>query len=123
MILSKSTNNKILLWMPDLSNAKKVRVANYTPPDDVTVLRTFRLRNCNLWFMRFAIDNMGKYLACGMLNGEVEIWNIDESTSEEPCQRLPYIEEATMRMLAFSPDGNFLVGCTDDASICRWNLR
>jgi polycomb protein EED len=121
MILSKSTYNQIILWEPDLSSKKKVDAASYQPPDDVIVLRTFEIFNCNIWFVRFGIDLMGQHLAVGNLSGEVDVWKIDDC-QKEPSQKLKTSNEVTIRMMAFSPDGKTLVSCADDATISRWDL-
>lgn len=39
MILSKSTYNSIVLWMPDLSDESKVKSAAFTAPSDIIPLR------------------------------------------------------------------------------------
>jgi WD40 repeat protein len=87
MILSKSTHNQITLWEPDLSSKKKVDAPSYQPPDNVIVLQTFEISNCNNWSERFGIDLMGQHLAVENLSGEVDERKIDDS-KKEPTQKL-----------------------------------
>jgi polycomb protein EED len=121
MILSKSTHNQITLWEPDLSSKKKVDAPSYQPPDNVIVLQTFEISNCNNWSERFGIDLMGQHLAVENLSGEVDERKIDDS-KKEPTQKLKEKRFVRFRIMAFSPDGKTLVSCADDATISRWDL-
>ena len=79
LLLSKSTYNTIVLWMakvPAGTDTASTKCAAYTPPSDVIALRTFILDNCNLWFVRFAADSMGRMLAVGNIEGKIDIWDI-----------------------------------------------
>jgi WD40 repeat protein len=124
MILSKSTYNSIILWAPILPEGTAPSCASgeaaFKPPSDILVLRTFDLRDCNLWFVRFAVDPIGRLLAVGTIKGEVDVWDID-SCEERPSQRLKAITNQTIRTLAFSPNGKILVTCCDNAQVCKWN--
>lgn len=123
LILSKSTYNQIVMWQPDLANTRHVTAAAYQLPEKVIVLRTFEIDNCNVWFVRFGIDPMGQYMAVGNLSGEVNVWKFDDDDAPKECfQHLKTSKEVTIRMLAFSPDGETLVACSDNASISRWDL-
>jgi WD40 repeat protein len=127
MILSKSTYNSIVLWMPDIpedsptvANAKS---AAYSPPSDVIVLRTFDLEHCNIWFVRFSIDDIGRLLAVGNIKGEVDIWDIDTCKKRSSQTLKPIVNSmvATVRMISFSPDGKTLVACHDTGTVCKWD--
>lgn len=124
MILSKSTYNSIILWAPVLPDGHAPsctsRSAAFNPPSDVIALRTFDLRDCNLWFVRFAVDPEGRLLAVGTIKGEVDIWDID-SCQQRPSQKLKAVTSQTIRTLAFSPNGKILVTCCDNAQVCKWN--
>lgn len=123
MVLSKSTYNSIVLWMPNLAGMSDNIIAEkaaYCPPSDVIALRTFDLNSCDIWFVRFAVDRMGRMLAVGNIEGEVDIWDID-SCKKKFTQTLKPMVGSTIRMVSFSPDGRTLVGCNDAASVCRWD--
>jgi polycomb protein EED len=123
MVLSKSTYNSLVLWMPNIpksSTETASKSAAYCPPSDVIALRIFELDHCSIWFVRFSTDNMGKCLAVGNTHGEVDIWNIDDC-KKRPNQTLKPTFNSTIRMLSFSPDGKTLIGCNDTGAICRWD--
>ena len=75
---AKSFQNKIKILPIKIliDNERTNRSAAYTPPSDVIALRTFELDNCNIWFVRFAADNMGRLLAVGNIEGKIDIWDI-----------------------------------------------
>ena len=121
-ILSKSTYNSLILWIPDPPEATTKTVSTaYKPPSGVIVLRTFELRLCDLWFMRFTLDPMQRLLAIGNRKGEVEIWEL-EACEKLPTQRLSAQVHSTIRMVSFSPDGRSLVACDDSANVCKWDM-
>jgi polycomb protein EED len=124
LILSKSTYNSIVLWLPDIPETAASKVTNssaYEPPGEVIALRTFDLNHCNIWFVRFAVDYSGRLLAVGNIKGEVDIWDIDACKKKRPTQQLKPIVHSTVRMLAFSPDSKMLLACDDSAAVCRWD--
>lgn len=124
MLLSKSTYNSIILWMPILPKGSgptsSFGAAAYCPPSDVMTLRTFELHQCHIWFVRFAMDTKGTRLAVGNIDGQVDIWDID-SCQERPSQRLKAVANSTVRTLAFNPSGNILVTCSDNGQVTKWN--
>jgi polycomb protein EED len=122
LLLSKSTYNTIVLWMPKIPTGadSKPKSAAYNPPSDVIALRTFELDNCNIWFVRFAADPMGRLLAVGNIKGEIDIWDID-ACKKHPTHRLKAVNCSTIRTLSFSPDGKTLISCNDQASVFKWD--
>lgn len=124
MILSKSTYNTIMLWLPNITKSASMDKlddsAAYSPPNDIIVLRTFELDHCNIWFVRFAADSLGTQLAVGNIKGEVDVWDID-SCKKRASQRLKPTAAGTVRTLAFSPSGKTLITCTDSGSVCKWD--
>ena len=124
LILSKSTYNSIVLWLPDIPESAASKVTNssaYEPPGEVIALRTFDLNHCEIWFVRFAVDDSGRLLAVGNIRGEVDIWDIDACKKKRPTQRLKPMVHSTVRMLAFSPDSKTLLACDDSAVVCKWD--
>ena len=124
LILSKSTYNSIVLWLPEIPvtvQGDAAKGAAYCPPKEIIALRTFDLGHCNIWFVRFGVDSDGRYLAVGNIRGEVDIWDID-SCKKSSIQQLKPMVHSTIRMLAFSPDGSTLMACDDSASVCRWDI-
>lgn len=124
LILSKSTYNSIVLWTPILPDDNPptcaVGASAYEAPSDIIALRTFDLFECHLWFVRFATDDIGRLLAVGTIDGEVDIWDID-TCQKERSQRLKAVTRSTVRTLSFSPDGKMLVTCSDNGQVSKWN--
>jgi len=128
LILSKSITNTILLWKPDLSQAR-VPDSTVRPPRSANIipLREFSLSNCECWFIRFHTDDNCRLLSIGNNVGEIKVWDIDgrceglqtkkslTNITHKDCQG------KTIRMVAFSPDGDSLVACCDDSSVLMWN--
>jgi polycomb protein EED len=126
LILSKSTYNSIVLWLPDIPETAASKVTNssaYEPPGEVIALRTFDLDHCEIWFVRFAVDDSGRLLAVGNIKGEVHIWDIDACKKKRPTKQLKPMVNSTVRMLAFSPDSKTLLACDDSATVCKWDTR
>jgi polycomb protein EED len=122
MILSKSTYNIIVLWIPDIPTLTdcSLNSAAFAPPSDVITLRTFELVHCDLWFVRFGVDGKAQRLAVGNIKGEIDVWDID-SSKKGPIQTLKPMIHSTVRMVSFSPDGKTLVACHDSGTICKWD--
>jgi polycomb protein EED len=124
MILSKSTYNSIVLWLPDIPETAASKVTNssaYEPPGEVIALRIFELNHCDIWFVRFAVDDSARLLAVGNIKGEVDIWDIDACKKKRPTQQLKPMVHSTVRMLAFSPDSKMLLACDDSGLVCKWD--
>lgn len=124
LILSRccATNN-IVLWKPQFSSSSS------SPPtlakdghkarmeDKVLVLREFSLKHCEIWFVRFDVCLKNLFLAFGNTRGELKIWQITtkgEYILSPPCS-------AAVRVVSFSPDGNYLVAACDDATLYKWD--
>ena len=119
-ILSKSTYNSLMLWMPETATSTVSTACE--PPSGVIVLRTFDLTLCNLWFVRFGLcPQTERLLAVGNRKGEVHVWDL-AACEKFPTQRLPAQVHSTIRMVSFSPDGRSLVSCDDSANVCQWDM-
>ena len=129
LLLSKSITNTILLWKPDLSQA---RVPGYTarPPRSANIipLREFKLSQCDIWFIRFHTDEKCRLLSIGNTSGEIKVWDIGgEGEGFEVKKSLATLtnkdmQGKTIRMVTFSPDGKSLIASCDNSSIFMWNL-
>ncbi|GAB5356854.1 hypothetical protein AAMO2058_000324300 [Amorphochlora amoebiformis] len=138
-VLSKSTENEIVLWKPHYSKEiSYTRVAN----DDISDAAVFRTTNCKIWYIRFAVDSWMKYLAVGNVSGEVKIWNIQSklmSPAAVPEQSpvrgnerddslvttLKSPGAVPIRNLAFSPQQNhrYILCGTDDGKVLVWKRK
>ena len=122
LVLSKDTHDTVVLWYPELSKSSSGKSAGVRLPSEVIALREFSIPKCNVWFVRFCTDINVTILAVGNTQGEIKLWEIGPT---HPAKK--YYESlvhpncnSTVRMVAFSPDSNFLVSCCDDASVWLW---
>jgi len=117
LILSKSTDNKIILWHPDPSRHKNA----------IVIVKEFLFADANIWFLRFCVDIPSQTVAVGSKSGNVYVWNVgdpvNESGSVPLACKLSSMSTSTIRQTAFSPDGRFLLCCSDDGTIWRWDRR
>ena len=116
IILSKSTDNKIVMWHPDPSRHKNA----------IVIVKEFLFSDANIWFVRFCVDMRSHTLAVGSKSGNVYLWDINQQADEGggvplTC-KLSSMSSSTIRQTAFSPDGRFLMCCCDDGTIWRWDL-
>ena len=119
-ILSKSTYNILLLWMPE-TTTRTAKTA-CAPPSGVTVLRKFELNMCDFWFVRFGLcPKTERLLAVGNRAGGLQVWDL-EACEKPPSQRLPAQVRSTIRMVSFSPDGRLLVVCDDKGNVRKWDM-
>ncbi|XP_028410311.1 polycomb protein eed-like [Dendronephthya gigantea] len=122
LVLSKSCENCIVCWKP-----KKTLEEVFAKPSDetnaVTVLHKFEYAQCDIWFMRFAMDFRQKTLALGNQVGKIYTWYIDVTDLHEAKQKVLSHPKCTaaVRQTCFSKDGSILICVCDDGSIWRWD--
>lgn len=88
----------------------------------VSFIYRFEYEECDLWYIRFALDHDCKYLAVGHDNGKIFMWNLDEPDmlikrsvlGRKNCN-------STVRQLSFSRDGKILIAVCDNGTIWRWD--
>ncbi|KAK3097738.1 hypothetical protein FSP39_012662 [Pinctada imbricata] len=118
-ILSKSCENCIICWKPG-----GLHDTDFKPSDTmVTVLHRFDYKDCDIWYMRFALDFWKKKIALGNQLGRVYLWDIDtDDPALAKCTVLSHPKCITaIRQTAFSRDGDILLAVSDDASVWRWD--
>jgi len=90
--------------------------------------------NGNLYFVRFALLELNctsPLLAVGNNNGQVYLWGIDDIVRDNGDRPLQIFKttnagkkkktSSIMRGLAFSRDGEILVGCDANGGVYQWN--
>ncbi|XP_065342070.1 polycomb protein eed-A [Cloeon dipterum] len=118
-VLSKSCENCIVCWQPG-------RLGKPLRPNDsaVTVLHRFDYKECEIWFVRFSMDQRQTTLALGNQVGRTYVWQFDQA--DEPgqarCHQLQHPKCTTaIRQTSLSRDGQVLVCVCDDGSVWRWD--
>jgi len=74
MLVSKSTDSKLILWAPDTGTAK----------DAAVVLTEYDMKDANVWFVRGDVSPDASLLACGNQNGVLQVWEV--FPPEEPAE-------------------------------------
>ncbi|KAK9907286.1 hypothetical protein WJX75_000704 [Coccomyxa subellipsoidea] len=71
LILSKSVDERIRLWRPDVSLDEPIDVKGH-----IHLVQEMELEDCaNMWWLRFALDRQCRTLACGTTSGTVLVWD------------------------------------------------
>lgn len=85
-VLSKSCENKIVLWKPGKLDSEWEQLL----PDNgvisdpkTTPIHNFELSNSEIWFMRFSLDKNQTTIALGNMIGKTYIWDIDEDDPDD----------------------------------------
>ena len=143
-ILSKSCENKIVIWKPG-SLDMETEVVDRLSENKSVVIHQLDLRDCDIWFMRFSLDPSERLLALGNQAGRVWVWDLEVIIMimmimkkndnirliiifkvEEPRQiRAVQLSHAkctsAVRQTSWSRDGRMLIGVCDDGTIWRWD--
>ena len=114
-VLSKSCENKIFCWKPNLTVKKSSDI-----PDQSEVLHSFDYGNCDIWYMRFAVSPSFDAIAAGNQIGKVFLWDISEEPSKPAILSHQKCSTA-IRQVCFSPDSNIMVTVSDDSTVWRWD--
>lgn len=127
-ILSKSCEDTIVCWRPGkLESSSDLSLpAKYTSDTTCTILENFHVKNCDIWFVKFSIDNRMKYMALGNRIGKTYIFDLDSHDHDSrPVDK--YILShpkctSTIRQTCFSNNANTLICSCEDGTIWRWDL-
>uniref|UniRef100_A0A914VHE3 Uncharacterized protein n=1 Tax=Plectus sambesii TaxID=2011161 RepID=A0A914VHE3_9BILA len=123
-IFSKSCENALVLWkfgelddgLAGRGNALKVETA-------VTRLVKMDLPDADVWFIKFAIDPLDRFIVSGNQAGELHIWPLDKGLPPVNSAAVLTHKElrCSIRQVAISYCGTVIIAVTDDATIYRWN--
>mmetsp|Transcript_27517 Transcript_27517/g.65182 ORF Transcript_27517/g.65182 Transcript_27517/m.65182 type:complete len:392 (-) Transcript_27517:292-1467(-) len=116
LILSKSVDNRILLWRVDLSQ----RQSKPNSLNNVQYLQEYNFSGADIWFIRFSLDYWYQFMAVGNRTGKVFVYDIFESTSCLQKLTAPGLK-CPVRQTAVSFDGKTILCSCEDSSIYRWD--
>jgi len=117
-ILSKSCENTIVCWKPD-----ERKEDNFNNENKVVFVHKINYKDCEIWFVRFAMDYQQNILALGNQVGKTYVWDL---SGAEPSQiKMGVLSHAkctsAVRQTSLSRDGKILLSVCDDGTIWRWD--
>lgn len=118
MILSKSVDNRIILWRPIYSPS------HLEKGEDFEFIQELSLEDTkDVWWLRFCLDLGRQVLAVGTATGKVLLF--DPHTQQmKPMARLKRSgkkPEKLVRQTAMSADGSIIIAAHEDGSITRYD--
>lgn len=127
VFFSRSCNGDIVMWKigketGNVDSAPDFRTKQTTV---LSILRDHKVDETPIWFLRMTIDYQARFLVCGDLNNNLNIWDLDLSlpTSNTKCiVRYPKTSQTKcIYMCTFSLDGKILLACSGDGKIMRFD--
>ncbi|XP_065056988.1 polycomb protein eed-B-like [Rhopilema esculentum] len=124
LILSKSCDNKVILWKPKMPMDKLLQKQGASETG-VSVLHKFEFNQCDIWFIKFAMDFNLKLLAVGNQTGKIFLWDLDvNQPANAKCVSLTYPKcTTTIRQICFNKDASVLIATCDDGTVWRWDKQ
>ncbi|XP_026731784.1 polycomb protein EED [Trichoplusia ni] len=118
LILSKSCENAIICWKPGRLEDTELR-----PGDNcVTMVHRFDYKECEIWFIRFAVDYSQRVIALGNQCGKTMVWELGNVAGGSRVSQLVHPRcVAAVRQVTLSRNGKILLTCCDDGTIWRWD--
>lgn len=119
-LVSKSCEDEIKCWEPDLSRPEEIH-----PSPPIKTMMSFPVIQCPNWYVRFGIDRSCRYMGVGNQVGKIFIWDMDDMDSTvEPKLTIHHPKiYSQCRQVAFSNDSRTLVAVYDDSSLWRFSLK
>eukprot|EP00177_Eucheuma_denticulatum_P000657 GFKZ01001179.1.p1 GENE.GFKZ01001179.1~~GFKZ01001179.1.p1 ORF type:complete len:455 (-),score=57.89 GFKZ01001179.1:1089-2453(-) len=126
LLLSKSVHNMMLLWEPGFD-----RDALGAPANNFSLLEEYTIEGCEVWFIRFGMDQRRRLVACGNDEGVIVIYDLATIPSEPLCEVWPKGSKPRkgkgpsrlVRQCAFSEDGKFLVAVDEHSNIMQYERK
>lgn len=118
-VVSKSVDNRILVWKPPGSGPEDARMR---ADGHIHFIQELALEDADIWFIRFSMDARCRVLACGSRTGRVFLWDTDAVTPHAKFRvKRPPGKDNTVRQTALSHDGSILLFSCDDGTIWRFD--
>lgn len=120
LCILQSCENSIVCWKPGrLSDNCGSKYSD----SSASILHRFEFKDCEIWFIRFALDPNCQFMALGNQSGKLFVWDID---TPDPTQiraiPLSHVKcTSPIRQTTFSRDGRILISVCDDGTIWRWD--
>ena len=91
----------------------------------VFILHKFEITQCDIWFMRFAIDYNQTLLAMGNQVGKIFLYNLegDHPSMQKPQVLMNNRCNSAIRQMSFNVNAKLLVAVCDDGTIWRWDKQ
>lgn len=122
-ILSKSCQNEIVLWRPGVNvepGTEYTLPQKYTSDSSATIIRSFDIQYCKLWFVRFSLDPKKKYLALGNTQGKIYLIDLEQAVETKCVLAFPKCK-STIRQTCFNNDGSIMICTCEDGTMWRWD--
>ncbi|GBP14582.1 Polycomb protein eed-A [Eumeta japonica] len=118
LILSKSCENAIICWKPGRLEDNELKPADNT----ISVVHRFDYKECEIWFIRFAVDYSQRVIALGNQCGKTMVWELGSVAGGSRVSQLIHPRcVAAVRQVTLARGGRVLVTCCDDGTIWRWD--
>eukprot|EP00877_Chromochloris_zofingiensis_P000784 jgi/Chrzof1/10706/Cz05g09150.t1 len=116
LVLSKSVDNRILLWRPQYPADQLLQTSS-----KFDLLQEFQLMHANMWWVRFSLSLSGDVLACGNGQGKMYVWNPNEMNAAAKAVLGTKACTRVVRQTAVSLDGDIIVSSCEDGTVWRWD--
>ena len=129
LVLSKSVEQKVLLWAFDRARREKGEVGVR-----FRVVREFAAKHADIWFLRFAVDVGAGCVALGNRVGDVFMWNANAAAglrggrggAPAPPTLVAALSDRhctkAVRQTAFARGGRVVLAACDGGTVWRWDL-
>jgi polycomb protein EED len=120
-VLSKSCENTIVCWKA--GGLEPSKEGERPEQGRTTVIHRLDVRDCEIWFIRFATDSEDKVLALGNTKGKIYTWDLTVTDPAALQHRILSHPKCTsaVRQTSLSRDGEVLIAVCDDGTIWRWD--
>ncbi|CBY09832.1 unnamed protein product [Oikopleura dioica] len=117
-IVSKSCEDEIKIWEPDLSQPNEL-----SPSPPILCMMSYPVPQSPNWYVRFGLDRQKRFMAVGNQVGKIILWDLDTLSNEPKITTHHPKVFSQCRQVAFSPNSSTLVAVFDDTTVWRYTLQ